>query len=144
MIDTDCSGWYTNRQNWYSVVCISIVYINLHGIIFHEYHYIRISVLTDPFLAWLIHVNYLRLSGKDFETSLALRTFFLSFFFVFCLQNLSMPRDWELRICLGCFLSSISELEHVQHVQKVPFFIDSVSLLIKRPRPWKSPYKYEP
>ena len=32
----------------YSVVCILIVYIILYGIIFHEYHYIRISVLTDP------------------------------------------------------------------------------------------------
>ena len=44
----DCSWWYTNRQNWYTVVCILIVYIILYGIIFHEYHYIRISVLTDP------------------------------------------------------------------------------------------------
>ena len=25
------------------------MYIILYGIIFHEYHYIRISVLTDPF-----------------------------------------------------------------------------------------------
>ena len=24
------------------------MYINLYGIIFHKYHYIRISVLTDP------------------------------------------------------------------------------------------------
>ena len=31
-----------------TVVCILIVYIILYGIIFHEYHYIRISVLTDP------------------------------------------------------------------------------------------------
>ena len=30
-----------------SVVCILIVYIILYGIIFHEYHFIRISVLTD-------------------------------------------------------------------------------------------------
>ena len=29
-------------------MCILIVYINLYGIIFHKYHYIRISVLTDP------------------------------------------------------------------------------------------------
>ena len=48
MIDTDCSWWYTNRQNWYTVVCILIVNIIFYGIIFHEYHYIRKSVLTDP------------------------------------------------------------------------------------------------
>ena len=30
------------------VQCILIVYIILYGIIFHKYHYIRISVLTDP------------------------------------------------------------------------------------------------
>ena len=29
-------------------MCILIVYIILYGIIFHEYHYLRISVLTDP------------------------------------------------------------------------------------------------
>ena len=32
----------------YSSVHIDRVY-HLHGIIFHEYHYIRISVLTDPY-----------------------------------------------------------------------------------------------
>ena len=31
----------------YSSVLL-IVYIILYGIIFHEYHYIRLSVLTDP------------------------------------------------------------------------------------------------
>ena len=29
-------------------MCILIEYIILYGIIFHAYHYIRISVLTDP------------------------------------------------------------------------------------------------
>ena len=30
------------------IVCILTVYIILYGIIFHAYHFIRISVLTDP------------------------------------------------------------------------------------------------
>ena len=30
------------------ILFILIVYIILYGIIFHEYHYIRKSVLTDP------------------------------------------------------------------------------------------------
>ena len=49
MIDTDCSWWYTNRQNWFTVVCILIEYIILYGIFLHVYHYIRRSFLTDPF-----------------------------------------------------------------------------------------------
>ena len=48
MIDTDCSWWYTNRQNSYTVVCILIEYIILYGIILHVYHYICRSFLTDP------------------------------------------------------------------------------------------------
>ena len=43
--------WYTNRQNWYTVVCILIEYIILYGIILLVYHYIRRSFLTDP-LFW--------------------------------------------------------------------------------------------
>ena len=57
---TDCSWWYTNRQNWYTVVCILIVYIILYGIIFHEFHYIRISVLTDPFWGFRLEILYKR------------------------------------------------------------------------------------
>ena len=38
----------TVKIDIHTVVCILIVYIILYGIIFHEYHYIRISVLTDP------------------------------------------------------------------------------------------------
>ena len=35
---------YTNRQNWYTVVCILIVYIILYGIIFHDtIMYVRID-----------------------------------------------------------------------------------------------------
>ena len=52
MIDTDCSWWYTNRQNWYTVVCILIECIILYGIILHVYHYIRRSFLTDPSIVW--------------------------------------------------------------------------------------------
>ena len=50
MIDTDCSWWYTNRQNWYTVMCILIEFIILYGIILHVYHYKRRSFLTDPCL----------------------------------------------------------------------------------------------
>ena len=67
MIDTDCSWWYTNRQNWYTVVCILIEYIILYGIIFHEYHYIRISVLTDPRTDLLTNVALFMSRHRDPE-----------------------------------------------------------------------------
>ena len=37
-----------DRQNWYTVVCILIECIISYGIIFHEYHCVRMSVLTGP------------------------------------------------------------------------------------------------
>ena len=46
MIDTDCSWWYTNRQNSYTVVCILIAYINFNNFALRIVGMIAISIIS--------------------------------------------------------------------------------------------------